>query len=270
MPWRPIHEAHSIERVRALFEFDTAISDKIIQKSTQDIRNNASTHGFNQVAPAASNQQTVEVSDQLGAQIKKPRFNGWILQRATPAELVEEVGFRDSVFGYYTTEYGRWVNLMSRLEDVLFPAIEVALGATDISKFRLEYSDRFIFEGDPLQADVREVLSKSYAPLPFDTTDGTGLWHSHAGWFEEHLGLDYLVNRNFDVVDLHAGEDETRRGLSVFNMVEVRSDGASLEMQQIKVHLEEMHRRTVLNFARALSDTYRQKVGIDIKDYESE
>ena len=43
------------------------------------------------------------------------------MRRHKDSVIAEEVGFRDLVYGYMTTTYGRWEAMRRRLDEVLLP-----------------------------------------------------------------------------------------------------------------------------------------------------
>ena len=128
MTWKPRHEAHAIERVRVMFPFSGPLTTKILREASADAIAHSQSYGFDSVIPAESSIQGINISiaprgnvpQSLKATSQK---NGTVLQRHSDGDVVEEVGFRDGVFGYVTTTYGRWKNLLGRLKQIVFPLL---------------------------------------------------------------------------------------------------------------------------------------------------
>ncbi|MBX9467057.1 MAG: hypothetical protein KL839_04015 [Rhizobium sp.] len=191
------------------------------------------------------------------------------MKRHSGGAFAEELGFRENSFGYVTTEYSRWQNFESRLRDVLFPALFEAAQYTDIAVLRLEYWDRFKFEGIPAQADARALFSALDGAIPLSSIEGRALWHSHAGWFEEFSGTPYLINRNLDANDFQDTDGAVKRCVSVYTLVEARLAGQDIGETEITRHLSEMHRRSVLLFGSSILQEVRAQIGLKLEAYEN-
>jgi len=183
-------------------------------------------------------------------------------------EVVEEVGFRDMVYGYMTKTYGRWESLVTRLEEALLPALDNISDVAELDAIKLEYWDSFVFEGNPLEADVSKLLSVVDGAIPANVCAGSSAWHSHVGWFEGDEEAPTLINRNIDVVDTSNGEGKDMRSLGIYTLVERRSKSAPLEFQSVRELINGMHKRSLLLFGKSLSAEYRDQIGIDLEAYK--
>jgi len=268
MTWKPKHEAHAIERVRLLCTFREPLPSKAINRSSSGIIGNASDLGFNSVEPAQSSIQKIRI-DQGSVPAQEPSSrNGHVMKRHKDGQVAEEVGFRDMVYGYMTTTYGRWDSMKKRLDEVFIPALEVAGDLVELKSVKLEYWDSFFFDGDPQAADISNLLEHANGSIPKDVLKGSSTWHSHAGWFEDGDPYPTLINRNFDMVDQQNNKGQSRRALGIYTLVEKRFSNSSLDMSKFRNLLEEMHNRSLLLFGGALSSEYRKKVGIDLESYK--
>lgn len=268
MTWKPRHEAHAIERVRLLFTFREPIPSRVIAKSSAEIRANPGELGFDEVGPAKSSIPTIKLQGNAALQTEPAAQNGFVMRRNQDGAVVEEVGFRDLVFGYMTKTYGRWDSLVKRLEEVLLPALDNVTEVAELDAIKLEYWDSFVFDGDPLEADVVELLGEVDPSIPEAVRKGSSAWHSHVGWFEGSDERPILINRNFDAVDVSNGDGEDRRSLGIYTLVENRSGSKVMEIEEAREIIEIMHNRSLLLFGETLSDEYREKVGIDLDSYK--
>lgn len=267
MTWRPRHEAHAIERVRLLFKFCEPIPSKMVAKSSEETRQKAFDLGFDDVGPAESSIATIKLQGH-SAQTEPSPKNGFVMRRHQDGAVVEEVGFRDMVYGYMTKTYGRWDSLVTRLEEILFPSLNNISEVAELDSIKLEYWDSFVFEGDPLEADVSKLLSFVDAAIPPDVRAGSSAWHSHVGWFEGEEETPTLINRNIDVVDTSNGEGKDMRSLGMYTLVERRSKSATLDFQSVRELINGMHNRSLLLFGESLSAEYRDQIGIDLEAYK--
>ncbi|MFC5737732.1 TIGR04255 family protein [Sinirhodobacter huangdaonensis] len=266
MGWKPIHEAHAIDRVRILVQFNSPLTDKILTKAAAPATSKFQELGFEQLHRAESTIQGFMIAIPPGPIAPEIAQNGWVLKRGSAGVLTEEAGFRDGVFGYLSTEYGRWDNLATRFWDVFEVPLSIALDSTDISSIKLEYWDRFVFDGEPTSADIRDLLATVDPVIPKSAVSGAMLWHSHSGWFEDHNGSIVLVNRNIDVID-EASSAGPRRQCNIFTLVELRATQAIDSVHTCKSTLDHLHRRSLALFGASLTEEQRNNIGLNILDY---
>jgi uncharacterized protein (TIGR04255 family) len=266
MGWKPIHEAHAIDRVRILVQFNSPLTDKILTKAAAPATSKFQELGFEQLHRAESMIQGFMISVQPGPIVPEIAQNGWVLKRSSAGVLTEEAGFRDGVFGYMSTEYGRWENLATRFWDVFEPSLSIALDSVDISSIKLEYWDRFVFDGKPASANLRDLLVTVDPVIPESAVSGAALWHSHSGWFKDYNENVVLVNRNVDVIDEPSAEGP-RRHCNIFTLVELRVANAIDSVQTCKTTLEHLHRRSLALFGSSLAETQRSNIGLNLTDY---
>lgn len=266
MGWKPVHEAHAIDRVHVVVQFNNPLTDKLLAKLTSSVVANFRSLGFEELTRADSAIQNIMVPAQTGVVMPEITQNGWILKRTSADKLMEEAGFRDSIFSYMSTEYGRWGNLVSRFWDIFEAPLETALESVDISSIKLEYWDRFVFDGAPQDADASLLLANIDPTIPASAISGNSLWHSHSGWFENHDDDLILVNRNVGLVD-EAVASESRRVCNIFTLVELRPTKPIESVEKSKSTLEHLHQRSLALFGTSLSDEQRDKIGLNLTDY---
>ncbi len=138
MAWKPLHEAHAIDRVRILVQFDAQLSDKTLARAAGPITATAFDLGFGTVERAGSSVQEINITPGMQAGFPAPpRANGWVLKRQDGQRLVEEAGYRDLVFGYMTSEYSRWENMRSRFWDLFDQPLRSAMDAVSVGRSAL-------------------------------------------------------------------------------------------------------------------------------------
>lgn len=266
--WKPRHEAHAIERVRLLFTFREPIPSKVVAKSSYETRQQAYDLGFDAVGPAESSIATIKLQARNAPQTEPSARNGFVMRRHQDGALVEEIGFRDMVYGYMTKTYGRWESLVARLEEALIPALDNISDIAELDAIKLEYWDSFVFEGNPLEANVSNLLSVVDAAIPPDVRAGSSAWHSHVGWFEGNEESPTLINRNIDVVDTSNEEGQNMRSLGIYTLVERRSKSNPIDFQSVRDLIDGMHNRSLLLFGESLSEEYRNQIGINLEAYK--
>ncbi len=266
MSWKPLHEAHAIDRVRILVQFNSPLTDKTLTKAASPATSKFRELGFEEIQRASSTIQNLMIPNQGAPMPPESTENGWVLKRSAAGVVEEEAGFRDGVFGYLSTEYGRWENLSKRFWDIFENSLTISLESIDIASVKLEYWDRFVFDGEATNADLNDLLLAFDPVIPRDVISGAALMHSHAGWFEDHVGSPVLVNRNIDVIEEHNAEQKLRI-CNIFTLVEFRPNPLIDSVQTCKDVLEHLHRRSLALFGSSVSEVQREKIGLNLKDY---
>lgn len=264
MSWTALHEAHAIERMRLLFQFEEPISSKLLSKISDPIAKKVSEYHFDSVEPASSSVIGVSINpaDKQAIQ-SQTRENGWVLKRHKDGAVVEELGLRDGIFGYMTTQYGRWHSLVERLNVIAFPALDKAIEVVDVSTVKLEYWDSFLYQGDRSKADATELLNDLNMNVPKSALAGESQWHSHQGWFEECGDAAVLVNRNFDAVDRAWGEGEPKRAINIYSMLEIRYQNSQVrDIKRILEDLEYLHKRSKALLGESIREEYCDEIGL--------
>lgn len=264
MTWKPAHGAHAIDRVRVLVNFDDPIPDKLLQRAAGETTGRFEDLGFDSLSRADSSILNIILSGQAARTPQEPK-NGWVLKRGG---IVEEAGFRDGVFGYVTAEYGRWENLVSRFTDIFSAPLNLALQSVYVETVKLEYLDRFIFDGPADQADTSKLLPEVDPAINSDATAGSSVWHSYVGWFEQMLDGKALINRNFDIVEEEI-DGKIRRVAKIRTMTDYRPASKIDDIDHIYVALDELHRRSLLLLGSSISSEAQEQIGMDLEDYKA-
>lgn len=280
MTWKPIHEAHSIDNVRIILQLKEALPDKILNRITAPLSERFQDLGFDSIAPAdsATARVVVSVDNQQATQMSKK--NGVVLQKLEGQRILEEAGYRDSTFGFMSFEYARWAALQNRFWELFEESLEVAIDATDIASIKLEYWDRFFFDGALQTANAYDLLENIDPFIPQSNITGEALWHSHIGWFETYKDHTVLVNRNIQAVDeTHQlvdnadesadqadQEDAKRRVVKLYTLVELRFSSETVGIAFVKEGLQHLHDRSLGVFSQCLIGDVRARLGIDEKE----
>lgn len=264
MAWKTRQEAHAIERVRVMINFAEPVPSKLLRSATAGIVESANDHEFSSVEPANSGINILEIGPNTPPVSTHGQKNGVVMKRFMDEELVEEVGFRDLSFGYMTTTYGRWSNLINRLQTVVFPSLFELNTSVDLTSIKLEYWDSFQFEGDKSEADASLLLSGIDGTIPERVIQGGALWHSHSGWFEDG---PILINRNIDLLDQKIDED-TVRVLGFYTMVEQRTSEDGFAIENTEQILNVLHNKSAVIFGESLQDDFRKMIGLDLENYK--
>ena len=188
--WQPIHDAHSIVSVAVVVNFPDALNDTMLRRVLR----------FADVAAAKANlaerQPIHEVEFSLipiaGQLPGGPKTSGLQFRRlelkananGPPSVTVaDQLVVQRDALTYLTTEYDSWTNVRQRMITTLTPVFDAVTSATTIESIRLEFRDRFFWEGDASGAIVEQLLQKTSELVAPHVFRHASPWHSHTGMF---------------------------------------------------------------------------------------
>lgn len=253
MPWSPAHEAHAIERVSASIFFSEPVPTKswsVISAKAQAVFQNA---GFTTVMPSIPSPppglgQPFQIL--IGPSgVQTSGGEGRIFQVLDGPELREEVHlFRDRLV-YNATRYAGWASFWGRIESLVVPFFEDFIVSVNPSITKLEYWDRFNFDGEPDDVNFRELISTKSKFMPSFLAESKNLAHAHVGYFSAApVGHKRLVNANADAIDLMVpspdGELKPVRSLGLYSLVQDQltpQRGSEIAKAELISTFDELH-----------------------------
>jgi hypothetical protein len=209
--WYPIHDNHAIDVMAAVVAFAEPIPELIfkkILKTSEDVafaNGLRSRHLFQQgmaLTIGAGGVQSVTPDTSV---TQGRTFNSLIElseDQPLPTRIAEQLQVAQTALIYRTWRYVSWNWQMERIRALMTPALSVAVGLVFVGSQRLEYLDRFRFEGDISNARTEDVLrreSDRLAPQIFSRSD---LWHSHSGaYLPSNDSIKRLEQTHVDAID---------------------------------------------------------------------
>ena len=256
MAWRPAHETHAIERFNVTLQFNDQVPLKTWQPIVAAVQERFLKEGF--VAPAAAIGQptgmaAVIMIGQAGLQVpilpQGQHDRLFVLSdEGTPRE---EARISRQQLALAVNRYNGWEALRARIEGVFDGLITQALQQVALSLVKMEYWDRFIFDGPIEDINYAELLSSKSVHVPSFPFSTKQLWHSHSGYFVEERRPLRLVNVNLDVADLASatevvGGEEPRlqRSVGIYTMAQdAFSEGDQTDEtgEAVLTRLDEIH-----------------------------
>jgi uncharacterized protein (TIGR04255 family) len=187
--WRPIHDNHAIDVMAVVVTFSQPIPDLLLKRvlrASEDVAFGAglkSRHGVNSL-PITIGPNGVSASQAGAAQGQM--FNS-LFETAEgvqlPTQLAEQLVVQQTAVIYRTWRYVSWQWQRERFRMLMSPALKGVASSVGTASIRLEYLDRFQFDGDAAEAAAHGLLmSKSELIAPY-VFSAPGLWHSHTGAF---------------------------------------------------------------------------------------
>jgi hypothetical protein len=146
--------------------------------------------------------------------------------------------------------------------NLMKPSVDLALELVPLQVIKLEYWDRFVFDGPSSEVDYKDLLkpnSRYVSGLPVGMKE---LWHSHVGLFAPAGDFQRrLIHLNLDVIDVadvklpSIGQAlEQRRSVGIYSMAQDTLDIANglLDSAPLPTKLDDMH--------EALKDVLREVI----------
>jgi uncharacterized protein (TIGR04255 family) len=195
--WEPVHKAHAIEVVGASVAFSEPLPDVLFKKVLRAAEAPADAAGL-RGRMAVFNEFDVEMGMEGTRRFSPAKSTpGLSFRRMEPTGIdlpqnraTEELVVERQAFTYRTFEYIRWGGFKRSLIALFRPPLAVALDAVAVQHIRLEYRDRFFFDGPPQDAAPGALLrqgSEWISPHIFRRADA---WHAHTGAFEPSEGAE--------------------------------------------------------------------------------
>jgi uncharacterized protein (TIGR04255 family) len=244
MTWKPAHEAHAIERVALSFGFREAVPQKVWQTSANDATKVLADRGF-QARDVMELSVTASSAGPANPPNVIPTVAGRSFQLIDNNETVEEVLIGRQAYVYGTTRYSRWRIFIATARELLSRYLDNAMAVIDVSMIKLEYWDRFYYDGDPDSADYSELLRQGSDYVPGFSTKQRSLMHAHMGHFVPVTrGFQRLININLDAVDLPVGSTGgRRRSLGVYTLAQdtLLPDNSPSDAAAVFSHADAVH-----------------------------
>jgi uncharacterized protein (TIGR04255 family) len=266
MRWIPAHKDHAIERVAASFRFAEGVPSKPWQTMLA-----AATVSFQQLGFNSTSDVPVGFGQPIpGMQILTTP--GRIFRVITGNEVHEEVTLAPSGLVYSTVLYDSWGRYRDRALELLAPPLDRALQVVNLGSLKLEYWDRFVFDGPPEEADYSELLQSESQHLPSFSFRTNRLWHSHVGYFvQPGSSQSRLINLNVDVLDLIDAQPKstdtspvTRRSVGIYSMAQDSIEESHSPSNAVGTTstVDEMHAILKQVLADVISDKAAQRISL--------
>lgn len=287
MSWQLAHQDHAIERVSISFQFTEPLPSKLWQAMLASAETDLRESGFVGVPNEPGLMPPLGVQGPPAFEIIIQGGNAVVGlphgPQATPAgrafrvtngsEITEEVSLSRVQFTYTATVYDRWTRFRGRAEALLGRYIDQALSLVDIGLIKMEYWDRFVFDGPPDSVDYSTLLRANSKHVPCFYISTKELWHSHVGYFMNASSAQRrLLHINVDVLDLlqrvasDVGEPASpRRSVGVYSMVQDTFGAADTTLgdRAYLSTLDEMH--TILKSALldVITDQVAERISLN-------
>lgn len=194
----PVHEAHSIEQVIFVLQYDRPVNDEAF-KQILDI-----SAAFEEHLPAKS-QLVPQFSISFGTPSNfTPNFqNGISYRRISPnGTLDTELRIERHSITYVTTNYTRWNPTWQKAKEYLDQLIGVYVQHARINAISLNYVDKYVWKGASEDFQPRLLINDESQFISRNIFSTQDFWHSHTGAFYKiNDTVKRLLNFNVDAIE---------------------------------------------------------------------
>jgi hypothetical protein len=230
--WQPIHENHAIDVMAAVITFAQPVPDVALRKmlrAAEDVafsaglRSRHSTQAM-QLVIAPQGVSSTGPAGGLQGLMFNARFEGEE-ETSIPGRIAEQLQVDARSIIYRTWRYVSWSWQLERMRSLMTPAVTLAREVTAFATTRLEYLDRFWYDGDPREANTSELLRTDCPQLSPHIFGERDLWHVHTGAFlrsEPSKRLQQVLVDALDGAETQPAESPLRRWIHVTTALEDR------------------------------------------------
>lgn len=267
--WRPRHENHAIEVMAVVLSFAEPIPDRLFAA----VQRRAEANAFDAGLLSRHSLQGIRVSAAPNAIGPSLTQSAGFLYNAPGSPDIggvsEQLQLEPTSFLYRTWSYSSWATQSERIRRLLLDPVEQAMQFVSPAVIRLEYLDRFIFDGPHTEAPTAALLrpdTQWVAPHVFGQTFG---WHSHSGAFLDNGEIqNRIVQIHVDASDLPFPPSpgvETRRNIAIMTAREDRIRPPTFKPEdvgvaQLRELLDEMHDDLKRLLASVLTDSMSEQI----------
>jgi uncharacterized protein (TIGR04255 family) len=274
--WRMFHTTNAIEAMVISAQFTQEVSQTLINRMIREVERLTTSLGMID----RQNLTGFHVRISNDGPVSQPTtLNGVQFQRrslvkngdgAVEQALVLQFEISPGGLTFQTWRYESWEKELPQALKLLTAALNIAANSAAIASLRVEYLDRFVFEGDPNDANVSDLLksdSKWLAPFIFDAGN---LWHCHVGRFADIGEKDRkLLLVNVDAQDLTRPDNLAgRRSLMMVTVAEKQFVKPGWEMEPGEISgalqpvLENLHNSAIELFSGLMNQEFAKKNGL--------
>jgi uncharacterized protein (TIGR04255 family) len=266
MSWKTINPEHAIERVRFEVLFSDDIPPKMLDGMKRSFEARRADIRFGEIQKQTIHNILVGSPDSARPLLQES--SGWqsARRRSTNKPPVEAVIVDSKSLVYESTEYHGWTKTKKRFERVCGDILHSVLEIMNLESFSHDYTDRFVYGGEPEAADAKWLLASSLlSAVTSEAAKGKQLWHVHRGWFQNEEDWKVLINQNLDVQEGTTKPGQKVRSIQIYTKAEAKLHGVEIGQESIENLVNRLHVCCSMTFATALTENGRALLGINLE-----
>ncbi len=270
MSWKPITDKHAIERVRFTIVFQEPLTQKTFDELTLSFKEtHLKDYDLNKHIKGKKLGVTISLSNNMVQNTEQepenPIHQFQKTANSDETSVLKRLSIARDEVSFEILNYTRWINFYETVQKLIKQTTDITIKTVDISKLSLDYWDKFVFEGDPSNADPRLLLKNLEQHLPENVfTDGE-LWHLTKGWFKstDDINDKILVNLNWLAQnEEEKNTKEIRRTVQIHTLTAFRKIYSENSAGDVVKDTEKLHNVSKSVFADGLLDEVKMSVGL--------
>lgn len=195
--FRPIHEAHSIEQVVFVLQFDRPLEDGAF-KQVSDISATFSEH-----LPAVSEIQRFAIAFGAPGSPPPPIQGGMSYRKFAPNGILDtELRVDRGSITYITSSYTRWNPTWEKAKYFINQLLTIYIKHARVANISLNYTDKYVWLGDSAAFKPDLLIDSSSKLVSHNIFSIEDFWHSHTGaFYKTSDSIKRLLNFNIDALD---------------------------------------------------------------------
>ncbi|MBY5358636.1 hypothetical protein HFO97_01215 [Rhizobium leguminosarum] len=273
--WKMIRPENAIEQMVVTVRFSEPLSSLVSKRIIRELERSTSNVGLTNRQAVQGFQLNMQAAGQNFVPVAMPGmlFQSTSVFRVNDEvvnQISQQVEFQPTHLAYSTWTYKSWDKERETLTRLLLPAIETAVQSITIGAVRLQYLDRFVFDGDKAAVQARDLLNDEtdlIAPNIFTAPD---LYHSHTGRFDNVTSRSRRLSQvNVDSQDmLSDGQPDAlagRRTISLLTALEDQFLESGKEFSSEEVagflssQLDDLHVHALALSKRVINNKFAQE-----------
>lgn len=258
--WVPASESHAIERVSLTYVLSEQLPLKFLKSATAYLDEKLSAGEFS--AKKTVQFSAVEIGD-AGAAPQSPDVVGFSFFAKNNA-TEEVVRVQKDLAQFSASQYGTWKAFYQDAESCIAQFLEKAIDLTSVRAIKLEYVDRFVYDGDPSSADFSHVINLKGLGVPVAAVQSKMPWHDRRGWFDQVDRGPVLINSDIIVSDVvHRDRPDTPlKSVQILTVVETRFPDPIADVKDLQAVVDVLHTINKSVVASAITEDAAKKVGL--------
>lgn len=204
--WKMINQSNAVEGMALTIRFGEPVNSLVAKRVIAALESIAPSEGFIDKQPLQQIQ--IDVASQAVRQtatagisfqhVSVERNNFGIVEQTLSRQLI----FQPEQIILQINRYRSWEKERVAAQKFFRAALDILAVVVPIQALRLEYLNRFVFEGSPESVSVSALLKESELVSSIGLKSNN-LWHSHSGRFDQQDEFSRrLIQINADMQDL--------------------------------------------------------------------
>ncbi|WP_102784119.1 TIGR04255 family protein [Thalassospira sp. GB04J01] len=228
--FRPIYKSHAIEKCAATVAFGDQLPKKVFGQLLESATPLLTANGLVQGQQPSGFQFDVATG-------KVSPIDGHGPTQFSSENNVVQLHVLPDAIVWGTKQYLRWKNFRQDFQKSTEPLLSEFDKATNVSSIKLEYWDRFFWQGNWDDLDIKKLL-KSDSELSIKAAGQFSReWHNHVGWFETKNFGRRLINVNIDLISINSPTATDQPSVGIYTMVhdQTRTDAERDELNTLSL-----------------------------------